>query len=99
MPDQCQNETTCTMKAATSSCSCDMPEKLLALADEAWHELLKEKIKAEISKTCADSMDKLAKLVAETDKAKWAHMIKGKVKCNEYRDKVKAIFSEDVSAD
>jgi hypothetical protein len=52
-----------------------MPEKLLALADEAWSQLLKEKIKTEISKSCAESIDKLAKLVAETNMAKWAYTI------------------------
>lgn len=94
MTEQCQTGSTCTTKNATGECSCDMPEKLLALADEAWSELLKEKIKAEISKSCGEGMDKLAKLVAETNKAKWAHTIQGKVKCNEYKDKLKAIFSE-----
>lgn len=97
MTEQCQPGSTCATKAATGECNCDMPEKLLALADEAWNELLKEKIKAEITKSCGDSMDKLAKLVAETNKAKWAHTIKGKVKCHEYKDKLKAIFSEVAS--
>lgn len=92
MTDQCQ-ETTCATKPATKDSCCDMPERLLALADEAWHELLKEKIKAEISKSCGDSMEKLAKLVTETNKAKWAHTIQGKVKCDEYKDKLKAFFS------
>lgn len=61
--------------------------------------MLKEKIKAEISKSSADCMDKLAKLVVETNKAKWAHTIKGKVKCDEYKNKIKDIFTEDASAD
>lgn len=81
-------------KAATSDSGCDMPGKLLALADEAWHELLKEKIKVEIAQSCGDGMDKLAKLVADTNKAKWAHTIKGKVKCDEYQKKLKEFFSE-----
>jgi hypothetical protein len=38
---------------------------------------LKEKIKAEIGQSCGDEMDKLAKLVAETNKAKWAHNYQG----------------------
>lgn len=74
-----------------------MPERLLALADETWMELLKEKIKAEISKSCGDGMEKLAKLVSETDKAKWAHTIKGKVKSDEYKNKLKDLFSEGAS--
>lgn len=94
MSDQCHTETPCMTKAASSDCGCDMPEKLLALADEAWHELLKEKIKAEIAKSCPDSMDKLARLVAETNKAKWAHTMKGKLKCDEYKNKLKEFFTE-----
>lgn len=98
MSDQCHSETTCPTKNVTDDCTCNMPEKLLALADEAWNELLKEKIKEEISKSCGESMDKLAKLVAETNKAKWTHTIKGKVRCREYKDKLKALFTAGASS-
>ena len=94
---KCQIESTCA-PSKNYECCCPMPEKLLALADEAWHDLLKEKIKDQISNSCGDNMDKLAKLVAETNKEKWAHTVKGKVKCSEYKDKLKDLFVEGSGA-
>lgn len=49
-------------------------EKFLDLADEAWHELLKEKLKEEIDRQDGECIEKLAKIVAETHKAKWKHI-------------------------
>ena len=54
---------------------CNMHEKFLCLADEAWMELLKEKIKAEIEKSGGAKLNALAKLVAETNGRKWQFMI------------------------
>jgi len=94
MSDQCTTEKNCTCGCDTKSAGeeCNMPEKLIGLADQAWEELLKEKIKAEIQKSCGDKMDEIAKLVAEANHAKWGHMIKGKVKCEEYKQSVKQLL-------
>ena len=96
MSEQCQckiNEPcTCKTQPASDDC-CPMPEKLLALADEAWFEVLKEKMKAEIVKSCGDKMDKLAKLVVDANKGKWEHTIQGKVKCEEYKQNLKNFFT------
>ena len=92
MTEKCNIEGTCTTEA-TGDC-CDMAEKLLVIGDEAWNELLKEKIKAEIEKSCGAGMDKLANLIATTNKAKWTHEIQGKVKCEEYKQNLKALFTE-----
>jgi hypothetical protein len=79
-------------KAATSSECCDMPEKLLCLADEAWREVLKEKIKAEIEKTSGAKLDALAKLAAETNHRRWSHLIQGKQKCDEFKQQIKEVM-------
>lgn len=92
MNEQCDIQGSCTTEAAGDCC--DMPEKLLALADEAWYELLKEKIKAEIEKSCGVRLDKLANFIAETNKAKWEHEFQGKLKCEEYKQNLMALFSE-----
>ena len=76
---------------------CDMPSKLLGLADEAWHELVKEKIKANIEECCGEKLDELAKLVAEANAYKWKHVIEGKKKCDEYQSQVKAFFTSCTS--
>jgi hypothetical protein len=71
---------------------CDMPEKLLCLADEAWKEVVKDKIKQEIERTAGAKLDALAKLVAETNHKRWAHLIEGKQKCNEFKEQVKEVM-------
>ena len=73
---------------ASTEC-CDVPEKLLCLADEAWREVVKDKIKREIEKTAGAKLDALAKLVAETNHRRWSHLIEGKQKCDEYKQQVK----------
>ena len=72
---------------------CDMHSMLLELADEAWMEVLKEKIKAIILATSGDHLDKIAKLVAGANEAKWTHMMSGKLKCEEYRTALKELIS------
>ncbi len=93
MSEQCHTGESCgtTAKTTEKDC-CNMPERLLTLADDAWYELLKEKMKAEIQKSCGDNMDKIAKLVTETNCAKWSHMVTGKVKCDEYKQQLKDIM-------
>ncbi len=96
MSEQCCSTESCATTQKSDSdcgCGCDMHEKLLLLADDAWMELLKEKIKAEIDKSNGQHMDKIAKLVADTNCDKWGHMIQAKVKCNEYQDNLKALMT------
>ena len=78
---------------STGAECCDIPEKLLCLADEAWREVLKEKIKQEIEKSAGPKLGTLAKLVAETNHRRWAHLIQGKQKCDEYKQQVKAALA------
>lgn len=74
---------------------CNMPEKLLCLADEAWMEVVKEKIKKEIEASCGDKLNNLAKLIAETNKAKWSAKIAAKQGCHEYKEKLFQFFTEN----
>ena len=71
-----------------------MPQQLLGLADDAWHELLKEKIKASIEESCGEKLDELAGLVREANSFRWQHKIQGKVKCDEYQSNVRAFFTD-----
>ncbi len=92
MTNECNtSQGTCSEGAqhsAESEC-CDLPEKLLCLADEAWKEVVKEKIKKEIESSVGAKLDALAKLVAETNHRRWSHLIEGKQKCDEYKQQVK----------
>lgn len=76
---------------ASSEC-CDIPAKLLSLADEAWHDVLKEKLKAKIEEHSGEKIDKLASVVATANHKKWSHMIQQKVDCHSYQDEVKAVM-------
>jgi len=96
--EPCVTETeVCNIQTETDEC-CDMPEKLLCLADEAWYEVLKEKMKDDIRKSCGDQMEKIAKLVNETDKAKWECKMKAKSKCDEYKQNLKNLFESACSS-
>lgn len=75
--------------------NCNMPEKLLCLADEAWMEVLKEKIKKEIEATSGEKLTKLAKLIAETNGAKWQAKIAAKKGCHEYKEKLFRLLAEN----
>ncbi len=100
----CEEKGHCGEPASQQHCStgashgnegeCNMHEKLLCLADEAWKEVLKEKIKQEIEKTSGAKLSSLAKLVAEANGKKWAFMIQGKKACEDYKTQVRNLLSE-----
>ena len=96
MSQECTEGRCCTTTGNTNCNSgdecCDLPEKLIALADEAWYEVVKAKLKKEIESSCGDKLDKLAKIVAETNNKRWAHKIEGKVTCEEYKNSIKDLF-------
>lgn len=72
---------------------CHCEEKFMKIADEAWMELLKEKIKAEIEKKQGDSLEKLAEIITKANSEKWRHKITIKSKCEEYKNNLKDFFS------
>lgn len=90
--ERCTTESCVTTQKTDGDC-CNFHETLLALADDAWMELLKEKIKIEIEKSGGQHMDKIAKLVADANCAKWGNMIHAKVKCDEYKENLKALMT------
>ena len=72
---------------------CHCAEKFLAIADEAWKEVLKEKIKDKIIAKKEEHIEKLAEIVATANGEKWKHKISEKMKCNEFKDNLKDFFS------
>lgn len=71
---------------------CDYPAKFLELADQAWMEVLKEKIKEQI-KTDAKHMDELARLISEANKERWHRKMANKQQNCNYEEKLKQFFS------
>ncbi len=103
MSDQCSNPKCCSSENATnisdasSEECCKIPEKLLALADQAWEEVVKEKIKQQIIASDGEKLDKLVQIVAQANAERWAHRIQGKARCDEYKSKLKEFFTSSCS--
>jgi hypothetical protein len=63
------------------SCHCHQEkyaDQLLRLADDAWMEILKEKIKEEIRLNGGEQLTQLAKLVSTANHARWKDKMQGK---------------------
>lgn len=73
--------------------SCHCAEKFLEIADEAWKEVLKEKIKEKIVAKKGEHIEKLAEIIATANGEKWKHKISAKTKNNEFKDSLKELFS------
>ncbi len=85
----------CHQQKGGDSGECDFGAKLLDLADEAWMELLKEKIKAEIASSAGKNLDKLAKLVASTNSERWKMKMAKHQRCEQYKQQLKQCFSPE----
>lgn len=72
---------------------CNCSDKFLKIADEAWMEVLKEKIKCKIIAHKDEHMEKLAELIAKANGEKWKNKIASKTKNNQFKDELKAFFS------
>jgi hypothetical protein len=100
----CHSESSCgggSCCSGQNSCSCnqctkqkDFSHKLFELADEAWMELLKDKIKQQILSSGGEHLDELAKIVAEANKERWKHKLSGKRACEEHKEKIKDFFNK-----
>ncbi len=72
---------------------CHCAEKFLEIADEAWKEVLKEKIKTKIIEHKGEHLDKLAEIIAKANGEKWKHKISAKTKCNDFKENLKDFLS------
>ena len=72
---------------------CNMPEKMICMADEAWCEVLKAKMKAEIEASCGEQLTQLAKLVTTTNGKRWQFKMQMKQGCEDFKKKLCEFFS------
>lgn len=72
-------------------------DKFLALADQAWMEVLKEKIKENI-KANSKHLDELAGLIAEANHERWKKKIDAKSCCGSFEEKLKSFFKQSCSS-
>lgn len=79
----------------TCSCHCHAHHKyrdeLLELADVAWMEVLKEKIKEQILHYSEEHLNRIAKLVAESNHKRWIHKMDGKRNLDDFETDLKNI--------
>ena len=67
-------------------------KQLLELADEAWMELLHEKVKKRIEATNGAKLDQLAQIVADANNARWQSKLAKEKGCEEFEEKVANFF-------
>lgn len=70
----------------------DFAKELLEMADDAWMEVLHDKIKEQVIASHSGQLDKLAKLVADTNSDRWKEKLKMKKDCDDFKDKVSDFF-------
>ena len=65
---------------------------LLELADEAWMEVLKDKIKEEIVRNNGEQLTALAKLVSTTNHKRWGAKMHAKASCEEFESQLREVM-------
>ena len=86
-----EEEEKCSASMHHKEC-CKPEEKFMMIAKEAWKELLKEKIKAEIEKNEKEHLEKLAAMTARASKDKWQHKMEAKMCYEEYRNELREFY-------
>lgn len=89
--DKCESENESCHKEENDECN---NEFFLEVADCAWTEVLKDKIKEHILATQGDRMKELAKIVAEGNNKRWQNKMEGKKNCMEFEEQLCHFFSK-----
>lgn len=97
---KCGCSSKCECQCQCSNCSCKnynggchqgkYSDQLFKLADDAWMELLKEKIKEEIRLNGGEQIAQLAKLVSTANHARWKDKMQTKKDHEEFENNLKA---------
>jgi hypothetical protein len=102
------NDKTCSCPVCQSSGSCPVchpkgvcgenhseeSHPFLEIADSAWMEVLKDKIKEHILATQNDRMTELAKIISETNNNRWKNKMEKKHGCAEFKEKLHQFFAK-----
>lgn len=99
---ECSEHSCCQNQSCECPCSCcqgkekecNFAKELLELADCAWMEALKEKIKENILKKDAENLNKLAELVSESNGQRWKHKMGEKRSKKEFKEKLNDHFKK-----
>ena len=69
--------------------------ELNEMADEAWMEVLKEKLKAQVIALNGNNLDELAKIVAETNNARWKAKMSKQKRIEDFDAKIDEFCKKD----
>lgn len=72
----------------------DFAIQLIEMADQAWMEVLKDKIKEHVQAASTKNLDELAKLVADANHERWKTKMAKEKGRKEFREKVTAFFNK-----
>lgn len=92
---KCGCSAKCGCQLCSCGCSCHQgkySDQLVRLADEAWMEVLKEKIKDEIRQNGGDQIAQLAKLVSSANHARWRDKMQSKRDHDDFENNLKNIL-------
>ena len=84
----CSEECSCCCECECHHHSHKYSDQLLALADEAWMELIKDQMKEEIKKHSGKHIAQMAQLVAKSNHARWTHKLNEKKNHQMYEDEL-----------
>lgn len=98
----CTSSCGCSCSACKGSCSCnccqdscqghqDHAKQLLAIADQAWMEVLKERIK-DIIRSNDKKLEEMAQIICEANRARWQHKLSAEKCCMDYEEKLKHLI-------
>ena len=85
----------CDEKCCSESCQCsceetnDISKEIMQLADKAWEELMKEKMKAAYEKAIGERMNKVAQVGIEASIAYWGSKMKAQSSWAEFEEKLR----------
>lgn len=87
----------CKCGCHTCKCECHArkgkyADELLALADQAWMEVLKEKIKKEIESHSGEHLNQTAKLVAEANHTRWKEKLQARKDSQDFEDRLRNLI-------
>ena len=71
----------------------EFAHELLDMADEAWMDLLREKIKAKIEASSGAQLDQLAALVSDANHTRWKHKLEKGNNFHEFKEKIDDFFN------
>lgn len=84
----------CCQKSCHEEQECHFSKKLIEIADEAWMEVLADRIKERIKASSGQSLDELAKIVVDANAERWKFKMAKKKGCHDFEEKVEQFFNK-----